>query len=136
MLLLRKNFHTFFSQKKNLDEAVQTWVAGQEVVVKNVNVNIPCVFIMVSSAFLGFPLPPFLSSIHYFKFVANLNQWIELRKGGKGKPRKAEETMIKTQGMFAFTSLTTTFIYFIFTFLSTVAPSVLKDCFSGGLGNN
>ena len=31
------------------------------------------------------------------KAIANWNQWIELRKGGKGKPRKAEETTIKTQ---------------------------------------
>ena len=32
--------------------------------------------------------------------IANLNQWVELRqgsKGGKGKPRKAEEAMIKIQ---------------------------------------
>ena len=30
-------------------------------------------------------------------FIVDLNQWIELRQGSKGKPRKAEETTIKTQ---------------------------------------
>ena len=48
---------------------MKPWVAGNEVIVKSVNGNIPVSFIMASSAFLGFPLLPWLSSIHCFKFV-------------------------------------------------------------------
>ena len=58
-----------------------TWVAGNEVIVKNINVNSTCVFTVASAAFLGLLwLPcPCLSSIHCFKFV-------------RGQPRFCRET--------------------------------------------
>ena len=77
-----------------------SWVAGNEVIVKNVNANKP-VFIVASSAFLGFPLLPWLSSIHCFNFVVALFSF-------SAKARLASFAFLWFRGLFAFTFLTIT----------------------------
>ena len=98
---------------------VIAWVAGNEAIVKNVNANIPVSlswFLLPLLAFLCFlaSARPIYSSLQWpnyrtanegslafaeklNKAIANLNQWVKLRPGSRGKPRKAEETTIKTQ---------------------------------------
>ena len=79
------------------DTPLRPWVAGNEVIVKNVNANIP-----VS---LSWFLLPFLVSLGLSSSTEPIDsslQWpnqflSELRKGGKAKQRKAKETTIKTQ---------------------------------------
>ena len=90
----------------------------KKTIVKNVNANIPVSlswFLLPFLTFLCFPASAQsidsslqwpnsvslqkrgYSRLWFCDSVAGLNQWIGLRQGSKGKPRKAEETMIKTQ---------------------------------------